>query len=269
MAAGLLLRLVVALVFVFLLLPIASVVVSSFSASPMLAFPPRALTFEWYGKIPKEFVDALKVSLIAATATAVVATLAGVGIGLAIARGRNRGKAALNAVSVAPLTVPHLVMGIALYHTSLFVWDVTGVEIMETMAGLVLAHVVIAVPFVVRGVVAGHAHFDRALEEAALSLGASNWQTLRIVTLPLLLPGILSGAFFAFLVSFDDVPVALFMGGGPTTTTLPLKILSSIEFSLNADVMAISTLIIGASLAVMVVLERAVGLDRFFGAGRS
>ncbi len=121
----------------------------------------------------------------------------------------------------------------------------------------------IAVPFVVRGTLAGHAHIDPRAEEAALSLGASRWRALLGVTLPAIRPGLVSGAFLAFLASFDDVPVALFMGGGENSTTFPLQVLASLEYSLKPDIMAVSTLIIVASVVLMAILDRLFGLERF------
>jgi putative spermidine/putrescine transport system permease protein len=256
-------------VFAFLLLPIGFVVLSSFSASPLLTFPPTSYTLAWYGKIPRGFTEALQTSIIIGLITAAVTAVLGTGIGLALVRTSGKLRELLALLSVAPLTVPHLVLGVAMFHTSLFLFDLIGLQLLETVAGLVMAHAAVALPYVVRGVTAGHAHFDRSLEEAALNLGASRWQTLRWVTLPVLASGIISGAFFAFLVSFDEVPITLFMGGGTTTTTLPLRILTSIEYNMDPDVMAISSLIILASLVIMIAIDRTIGLERFFGAGRA
>jgi putative spermidine/putrescine transport system permease protein len=121
----------------------------------------------------------------------------------------------------------------------------------------------------VRALTAAHAHFDYSLEEAALSLGASRWQTIRLVTIPILLPGIVSGILFAFLVSMDDLPIALFLASGEATTTLPVKIYTSIEFSLNPSVMAISALLVYGSLALVVVLDRTLGIEKLFSGGRN
>ena len=118
---------------------------------------------------------------------------------------------------------------------------------------------------VIRAAIAGQAHFDVSVEEAALNLGASPLQTFFRITLPIIAPGIVSGAIFAFIMSFDDVPVALFLGGGDTTT-LPVKIYTSIEFNFDADVMAMGTIVIAGSLACMAILDRLVGLGTLFGA---
>jgi putative spermidine/putrescine transport system permease protein len=260
---------ILVLVYAFLMAPIAFVVLSSFGDSALLAFPPTQFTLQWYSRIPAEFVASLETSLAAAGITVVLAILFGTGIALTISRGQGRLTQALGIVAMAPLSMPHLAIGIALYEIFLLQWDLTGLELAGSFAGLVAGHLVIALPYVVRGVSAGHAHFDRSIEEAALNLGASRWRTLRSVTFPMLLPGIVSGGFLAFLASFDDVPVALFMGGGPNSTTLPLRILSALEFSLQPDVMAMSSLIVFVSIVGMVALDRMFGLERFFGGRRA
>jgi ABC-type spermidine/putrescine transport system permease subunit II len=121
----------------------------------------------------------------------------------------------------------------------------------------------------VGGTASGDRHraalFDPAIEEAAVTLGASRWRAFRAATLPAILPGLVSGGFLAFLASFDDVPVALFMGGGENSTTFPLQVLASLEFSLKPDIMAMSTLVIVASVLLVLVLDRCVGLERVLG----
>src|SRR5690606_7502691 len=102
-----------------------------------------------------------------------------------------------------------------------------------------------------------------------LNLGATRWYTLRRISLPILAPGILSGGLLAFLASFDDVPVALFLGGFEGSTTLPVKILAVIEYSFEPDVLAISSILVLASVILVLILERTVGLEKLFGGGRS
>jgi putative spermidine/putrescine transport system permease protein len=236
-------RTFIALVYLFILAPIIFVVMSSFGGAAILSFPPTELTLRWYESISGTLVDGLVTSLIIAGTTVLLAVLLGTGIALAIARGRGSYPQLLKTITVAPLAMPHLAIGIALFHASLLIWDQTGMQLAGSRAGLIIAHLVIAMPYVVRAVAVGHEHFDRSIEEAAVNLGASRWYALKRVTLPMLLPGILSGALLAFLASFDDVPIALFMGGGPDSTTLPIRILQAVEFSFQPDVMAISSLI--------------------------
>ena len=255
-------RVVVAAIYVFLLAPLAFVVISSLGRQAILAFPPDSVSLAWYGEISGQLLDSLWVSLQAAFVVMVVSSALGIWIALAIARGHSVLAEFLRTVSIAPLSVPHLAIGIALYQTTMLFFDATGVTLAGNFWGLVLGQSVIALPYVVRGVMAGQANLQTAAEEAAVSLGAKPWRALLRVTLPMIRPGLISGAFLAFFASFDDVPVALFMGGGAHSTTFPLQVLASLEFSLKPDIMALSTLIMIGTIVMLVVLDRALGLGR-------
>ncbi|MFL6798127.1 MAG: ABC transporter permease [Xanthobacteraceae bacterium] len=258
-------QIVLIAVFMFLLAPIVVVVIASFNGGPILSFPPGSFTTQWYTLIKPSFLDALYVSLIVASITAIISVILGVPAALAISRGRFPGRGALNSLFLSPLMVPALVTGVALYQYSLTIWDVTRITLGGTIAGLVVGHLTFGIPFVIRAVIAGHARFDFALEEAALNLGATPMRTFWRVTVPVLRPSIISGGIFAFVMSLDDVPIALFMGGG-NATTLPVRIFTTVEFDFGGDVMAIAALIVGASAALMLVLDRLVGIVELFGA---
>jgi putative spermidine/putrescine transport system permease protein len=247
----------------FLLAPVVVVVVSSFSAVGVFSFPPQAFTTRWYSQIDPSFYTALYVSLLVATITVAVAVAVSVPGALALARGRFPGRDTLNTFCLSPLMVPALVIGVAAFQFSLILWDAFRITLGGSITGLVLGHLTFAIPLVLRSVFASHTHYDYAIEEAAQNLGATPWQTFLHVTLPMLRPGIVSGAVIAFLVSLDEVPIALFMGGG-YATTLPVKIFSAIEISFGGDILAVASLLVIASLVVMLVLERLVGIDRLF-----
>jgi putative spermidine/putrescine transport system permease protein len=159
------------------------------------------------------------------------------------------------------LALPALVMGVAAFQFSLVIWDYFRLTLGGTIAGLVVGHLTFAIPFVVRSILAGHTRFDFSLEEAAQNLGAGPAQTFLHVTLPALRPGIASGAIFAFLISLDEVPIALFMGGG-NATTLPVKIFSAMEISFGGDILAVASVIVIASVILMLALDRIVGIER-------
>ena len=143
----------------------------------------------------------------------------------------------------------------------------TMVGITRTPLALVCGHLVITVPYVIRLVSASLAGFDRSLELAAMNLGASPWQAFRRVTVPLVRPGIVAGATFAVIVSFDDVSVALFLAG-PHSTTLPVRIFSYIEQTMDPLATAVCSVLIVIALAAVIVIERSVGLGRMFGAAQ-
>lgn len=254
---------ILVLAYGFLLAPVIVVVISSFNAIGIFSFPPQALTTRWYYQIDPSFYSALYVSLVVATITVAVAVLVSVPGALALARGRFPGRDTLNTLCLSPLMVPALVVGVAVFQFSLLLWDAFRVTLGGTITGLVLGHLTFAIPFVLRSVLASHTRYDYAIEEAAQNLGATPWQTFFQVTLPILRPGIASGAVIAFLMSLDEVPIALFMGGG-YATTLPVKIFSAIEISFGGDILAVASLLVVASLVVMLVLERLVGIDRLF-----
>jgi putative spermidine/putrescine transport system permease protein len=249
--------------FVFLLAPIIVVVVSSFNAVGVLSFPPRSFTTRWYSDIDPSYYRALTVSLIVASITVVIAIVVGVPGALALARGRFPGRDALNAICLSPLMVPALVMGVAAFQFSLMIWDHFHLTLGGTIAGLVAGHLTFAIPFVVRATLAGHTRFDHSVEEAAQNLGASPCRTFVHVTLPILRPGIVSGAIFAFLISLDEVPIALFMGGGDATT-LPVKIFTAMEISFGGDVLAVASVIVIVSIGLMLALDRVIGIERLF-----
>jgi len=257
----------VGLVFIFLIAPLVTVVSTSFSDSAVLAFPPSGFTLKWYRSISPEFWAALRVSLIVSTSTTAIAVVAGTAASLALVRGRFPGRVILSAYCMSPLMVPSLVIGVAAFQFASRIWDWTGYSLMGSMLGLVLGQSAFTIPFVIRSAIAGQAHLDRTVEEAAMNLGASPAQTFFRVTLPMLLPGVISGAVFAFVMSFDDVPIALFLGGGDATT-FPVKIYTSVEFNFDADLMAVSTIVVACSLVVMTIVERLIGIDKLLGGAR-
>ncbi len=252
-----------ALTYGFLVLPLVFVVGGSFSEH-RLAFPPDGFTLAWYGEIPASFVDAIVTSLVVATAATLIAIPCGVLAAFPVVRGRFPGRAALNALLLSPIMLPMLVIGIALYQSYLALGRATGVQVAGTLGGLVLAHASFTGAYVLRAVAAVLETTGRRLEEAAFDLGAGRWTTFRRVTLPLVKPGVVAGAVLAFLVSFDNLPISLFLTG-PRLTPLPIAIFNYIEFNLDPMILALSALLTGGSLAVVVVLERTLGLARIMG----
>jgi putative spermidine/putrescine transport system permease protein len=181
---------------------------------------------------------------------------------LAVARYRFTGREAVLAFFMSPLMIPHVVLGIA------FLRFFTTIGIGGTFAGLVLSHIVIVMPFALRLVLAASTGMDRAIEHAAISLGASPVTLFRRVTLPLILPGVVSGWVLAFITSFDEVTMTVFIAS-PSTTTLPVRMFLYIQDNIDPLVTSVSAALIFLTAIVMVVLDRLYGLDRLFiGAGK-
>jgi len=228
----------VALTYLLLLAPLAIVVAVSFGASATYAFPPRELTLLWYRTFfaNPEFVRAFfGVSLVLGILAAVLASLLGTFAAIGLVRFRFRGRQALEAFFVAPLLIPEILFGAALYLTY------ARLGIKPSMTSLLCAHAVICAPFVVRTAMAGLAGLDPQLEEAAVCLGASRVQAFRKVALPLIQSSLISGFIFAFIISFSDINLALFIAG-PNSTTLPVYIFNLLLFEADPSVAAASTL---------------------------
>jgi putative spermidine/putrescine transport system permease protein len=254
-------------VYGFLFVPLVVVVGASFDGGPhaFLNFPPHDLSLAWYWKIPARYFAALGVSVALGIVAAVASASLGVLAALALVRSRWHAKGAIAVLFRAPLQLPLLVTGFAFLQLYYLVGAWTGVYLMGTFAGLGVAHAFITFPYVFGTTVAVLQGFNASLEEAALSLGASRWRTFRRVTLPLILPGAFAGALYAFIVSFGDVPVSMFLAG-TRYVTFPVEMFFGLELDFDPSILAMSTLILAGSFAVIWLFERAVGLDRLVGA---
>ncbi len=248
------------LVYGFIFLPLAVVVLISFNGGSVASFPIESWSLRWYATAlaSSSFTKALGTSLwIAVLATAIAAPIS-LAAGLAVARGNFPGRSAIEALLMAPILVPGVVIGIALLLS--FSW----LQFRDAPMRLLAAHVLIALPYCTRTVLASLSRMDDSLIESARTLGADRWRAFLHVTLPLARPGLVAGMIFAFLQSFGDVPVSLFLIDA-RNNTLPLSIMAYLEYNTDPAVAAISSLITTASLALALVLERLVGLKRALG----
>lgn len=259
----------VAAVYAFLLVPLLVVAGASFNGGPPVAyvsFPPERFALDWYRDIPASQLRAIGLSLALATVSAMAATLLGVPAALGLVRARFRGKALVSALLRAPLQIPLVVVGVAFLQMYHQLGDWTGVDLAASFPGLVIAHTFAGMPYVVGATAAVLQRFDRRLEEAAVSLGASAWSTFRRVTLPVIAPGVYTGALYAFMLSFTDVPVVLFLAG-PGFTTFPVEVFHTFQFDFNPTVLASSTLVMAFSLVMLLVIQRLAGLDTLLRSG--
>jgi putative spermidine/putrescine transport system permease protein len=245
------------LALLYLLLPTLIIVGASITSTDFIAFPPQGLSFRWFVKLWE--LDAVRAAAARSLGVAAAATSLAVVLGVAAAfplvRGTFPGREALNALLMSPLVLPSLVYGLA----ALIFVSALGFQL--SIGVLVLSHVAIIVPYVVRTTAASLALLDPQLEDAARSLGANVWRTFLHVVLPNLLPGIATGGAFAFISSFDNLTVSLFLAG-PRVETLPIRLFAMIEFDLDPSVAAISAVLVLITLGVVLVAHRAVGLTR-------
>lgn len=242
--------LVVALVLAFLVFPVFVVAPVSFSSAKYLQFPPPGWSLQWYENYFSRpgWVPATLLSIRVALITAVLATTLGTAASLALVRGRFPGRNAINSFMVSPLVVPGIIVAIGIY------FFYAQARLVGNPLGLALAHTALALPFVVTNVSATLHGFDERLEYAAMNLGANRWQTFRRITLPIIRPGVFAGALFAFIVSFDELIVALFVSGSGAVT-LPRKMWDSLRQEIDPTIAAVSTILITLSILILLTAE--------------
>lgn len=246
-----------ALVITFMLAPLLIVCVVAFTPENTLSIPTTHLSLRWFKAVfaHSDFVQSFKNSLYLALLSATLATAIAVPAGLAIARHSFRGRDALNALFLSPLIIPHLVLGVALLRTFSLI-GATG-----SFIWLALAHVVIITPYALRLVLASVEGSDRSAEQAALSLGASQATVFRRITLPMILPGVTGGWLLAFINSFDEVTMSIFVTA-PSTVTLPVRMYMYATESIDPLMAAVSALMVAVTAIAMLVLDRIYGLDK-------
>ncbi|SEQ48939.1 putative spermidine/putrescine transport system permease protein [Devosia sp. YR412] len=252
---------VIALLFTFILAPTVVIALSSFGTSEILEFPPQSFTLRWYAYAlaRPEFTSAAWNSLWLAVSSTAIATPLAIAASLAITRGRLPGREVLQTILLAPLVVPSVVIGLAILLASSRLGFSSG------STRLIAAHVLIVLPYLVRTTSASLVRLDPLAEEAARTLGANSLRTFLHVTLPGLAPGLLAGMIFGFIISFDNVSISLFLANA-RTNTLPLSLMSYVEYNLDPSVAAVSTLLILMALVVAIALERFAGLRKTLGA---
>ena len=246
------------LVILFLQLPVIVVVLAAFSSTSYLTIPPQGLTLKWFAKVLSDpvYLDAIRISLTLAVGSTAISLVLGVAAAYALFKRMLPGTEALTSFLMAPLILPSVVIGVALLqYYSLIGWR-------GSFAALLLAHVIITVPYIVRSALASLAGVDMSVEEAARVLGANGFTAFRLVTLPLIKPGLVAGALFAFVTSMENVPVTIFVASAKQTT-LPILIFSSVEMGVDPSIAAVSTLLIVATVFVLWLAERWTGFHRF------
>lgn len=244
------LRGVVAAIYFFVLAPIVIIIGIAFDGSAQYQFPPTDITLRWFYSFfadPAYFGSFLYVSLPIGIMAAVIATSIGTLAALGLTRRDFRFRRAAELFFLTPLLIPEILLAVAWYISAL------KLDIQHSMMSIVVGHVVIATPLVIRNIMAGLSNADPRLEEAAASLGASPWQIFWRVTFPLLRSSIIAGAIFAFIISFSDLNVSLFLTS-PDITPLPVHIFAQIHYADDPTVAAASALqvvLIGLLLALI------------------
>jgi mannopine transport system permease protein len=231
---------------VFLLLPTLIIAPMSVGPERLLSFPPKGFSMRWYAEYfqDTEWVRATLFSAEAGVISAVCATVIGTMLSLALVRGRLPGKGLVELLVIGPVIVPHIALAVAMF----LVFE--QLRLTGTLLGFAMAHTVLALPFVVFTVLAALYRFDAELERAALSCGAGGFRVFRYVTLPLIAPGLISAALFAFVISFDEAVVSFFISD-LDRKTLPRKMFEDIDYNISPTLAAVATMLTLLTIAAL------------------
>jgi spermidine/putrescine transport system permease protein len=237
----------VAMIFAFLYLPVAVLVIYSFQEAKVFAFPPAHLSFKWYVELfnDRDMLQSISNSLLVAACVIPVTMLLGVPAAFALDRFEFPGKTVFERIILLPLMIPGLITGLAILLV------VKQADFSLSLVTVVIGHSVAWMPVVVTQVYARLRRFDRRLEEASMDLGADRWQTFRRVTLPNIRTAIIGSALLVFTLSFDEIAITFFLTGADNT--LPMHIWSMLREGISPEIAAIATITVSASIAMMLV----------------
>jgi putative spermidine/putrescine transport system permease protein len=247
------------LVFIFLLAPLVVIILASFSPTPLVVFPPKGFSLKWYQNIFTSstnflsgFVNSIEVGVIATA----IDILLGVTAALSVSKYPFKGKELIISFFTSPMYVPSIAFAFVLLQIFSQIGSVPG------MVKILLGHLIIIMPYIVRNTLSVLSGFNWTLEDAAASLGASPVKTFSKITLPMIKPGVVAGGMLAFLYSFDEAVLSNLLSS-PKFVTLPIRIMNYMEFSFDPTLAAISTVLILMSLLLIILLEKFFGLDMF------
>jgi putative spermidine/putrescine transport system permease protein len=245
------------IVVLFILGPLFVIIGGSFTETPYVAFPPTGFTLRWYQQLLHrgDFLNSFLASIVLALLCSGVAMVLGVLAVVGLHRHRFLGHALFRAFLMSPLVLPTIVTGVALLQFYYLI------DMAAALPGLLIGHVLITIPYVVRTVGAGLAGLDPAIEEVSSSLGAGAVRTLLKVIIPAIAPSIMAAMIFVFITSFDEATVSIFLAA-PDLMPLPVRIYSYIDFAVDPMVAAVSTLLIVFAFGIIALLQRLLGLDR-------
>lgn len=251
----------------FLLAPLVVVVIISFQKSAYATWPPKGFTLDHYTSLPEQLgflgvESALYTSVELAIATGIVSTVLGALAAFAIVRYDFKYQTTLETILISPLIYPWIVVGLSLLLAINRLGDMLGITIQLSFWTLLVGHVMFTLPYPIRTIGASLQNYDHSLEEAAQNLGATELESYFRITVPLIQPGLMSGFVFAFILSFNQYIVSLFLSG-PETTTMPLVLFSLFYNTAPATLAAIATLLMAGVLTVIGIMEYMFGISDF------
>lgn len=250
-------KLITILTYTFILAPMIIIVAVSFNPSAAITFPPEGFSLKWYQNIftgHTDFVTGFANSIKIAVIATIFDIFIGVFASLSVTKYNFKGKSLLVSFFTSPMFIPSISFAFVLMRTT------ASIKMFTPFTKILIGHIVIILPYIIRNTMSVLINFNWTLEDAAASLGANPRQAFFKITLPLIKPGIISGAMLAFLYSFDEAVISSFLTSAKFTT-MPIQIINYMEFQFDPTVAAIATILMASSLIIMLVINKLVGLD--------
>ncbi|MGL4912310.1 MAG: ABC transporter permease [Romboutsia sp.] len=248
----------VVLVYIFLFAPLAIIALTSIGTENYIAFPPKGFSLQWFATVFKS--EAFVSSMITSFTISTIATLIALVIGMPAAYGLSRydfkGKAAIKSFFFSPLIIPGIVVGFSLFQFLLVQLN------LSVYMSLFIGHTLVIIPYIIRVIGSSLEGFDYSIEEAAMSLGCKKFQTFFKVVLPNITSGVMAAFMLAFINSFNNVPVSMFLTG-PGVSTLPITMMNYVEYNYDPTVSALSVILMILTVGIMYILEKTLGLNNF------
>lgn len=247
-------------VYTMMIAPPVIVLSSSLTPGSLLQFPPDGVSFMWYVRVWQslQFKSAIWTSTYLALLATAISLVLGFSAAFVVDRFTFGGRTIFQSLMLSPIVIPMVVLGLSLLQF------LSSFGLAQTFLALLAGHVLITLPYVVRTLLTGLSLLNKVLEEAALNLGASPLRTLIRVTIPVLMPNLIAASVFAFVTSFGNVTLSVFLSGG-RTVTLPVQIFTFVESSYDPTVAAVSGVVIMVTLMVILIAERVVGMSHVVG----
>lgn len=253
-----LLTLFVVLVYIFMFAPLIIITATSFGTENYVAFPPKGFSLKWFANIFKSqtFMKTFGISLQVSLLATVFALIIGVPAAYGLSRFNFKGKGVLKNFFFSPTIIPGIVIGFSMFQF------ITIKLRMPVYLSLLIGHTIVIIPYIIRVIGSSLENFDYSIEEAAVSLGAPRGQTFFRVVLPNITSGVIASFMLAFINSFNNVPVSIFLTG-PGVSTLPISMMSYVEYNYDPTVSALSVILMVITVVIMFIVEKTLGLSYF------
>jgi putative spermidine/putrescine transport system permease protein len=252
------LTLFVALVYIFLFGPLFIIIATAFASDNYIAFPPHGISLKWFFNVfgSETFMKTLGISMEISIAATVIALIIGIPAAYSLSRNNFMRKSFLKNMFLSPTIVPGIVLGFAL-----FKFIVIKLQL-DIFPSLLIGHTIIVIPYIIRVIGSSLENLDYSIEEAAISLGAAKIKAFFIVVLPNISSGVIAAFMLAFINSFNNVPLSIFLTG-PGVSTLPISMMSYVEYNYDPTVSALSFILMLITIVIMFVVEKTLGLSYF------